>query len=177
MAGFVELSPKYKWRENDLWSALSTVVGVTDLKWQSTKTSQGNEGNHWAERNILVWSGTGEPGSASSKKPLEFEVTRHGHMADRNAPFTVTVCFKTPPPDSVAEAWRILMAVTAGKELFPSVAKKYMEKKLAKWRGDSVPGSASAAIPVAPEEESAPAAEDKDVASASVPAPAVEQVR
>ena len=172
----MELSPLYPWKEEALYRALEQVDGVNKLEWHKPERSEGKSRNYWSEWTILVWSQLG-PGSASSEEPMEFEVTRYNHMVTGERNFTVTVCFKEPPHDLVAEAWRILMAVTAGKELFPSVAKKYMEKKLAKWRGDSVPGSASAAIPVAPEEESAPAAEDKDVASASVPAPAVEQVR
>ena len=59
---------------------------------------------------------------------MEFEVTRHQHMKDPKAPYTVTVMFKEPPKGLHAEAWRISLAVVKGKELLPDHVRQYMEK-------------------------------------------------
>ena len=48
---------------------------------------------------------------------IEFETTRNDHMTDQTCPYTVSVCFKEPPREFVPEAWRILLAVTKGKQL------------------------------------------------------------
>ena len=67
-------------------------------------------------------------------------------MKDANVPYTVSVCFKTPPRDLISEAWRILRAVTAGKELLPDHVERYHRKHVAKWIGapDSAEGPSSA---------------------------------
>ena len=109
-AGFVELAPEFPWTAEDLYEELERVPGVRKVSWQTTKTSQGNVGDHRSERNILVYSSL-----ARLCQPLEFEVTRNNQKKDRHAPFTVTVCFKEPPRDWVAKAWRILSHVCAGK--------------------------------------------------------------
>ena len=98
------------------------------MEWHSWKTSQGNIGDHYMDRNILVYSNRCGPGSASSR--IEFELTRHNHMKSTNMPFTVSACFKTPPPELRAEAWRILLRVTAGKELLPDHVQKYAREAL-----------------------------------------------
>ena len=124
-AGFVELGPQFPWTAEDLYEELERVPGVLKVSWQTTKTSQGNVGDHRSERNILVYSSL-----ARLCQPLEFEVTRNNHMKDRCAPFMVTVCFKAPPRDYVPEAWRILSHVCSGKELFPEHVAKCKAKCL-----------------------------------------------
>ena len=57
---------------------------VERVEWQTTKTSQGNIGNHESERNIKVFPF--QPGIAPGKKRfLEFEVTRNDHMSENAA--------------------------------------------------------------------------------------------
>merc|ERR1712051_610629 len=68
---------------------------------------------------------------------------RHNHMQNKSVPFTVTTCFKGPPRELIAKAWRILRAVTDGKELFPRHVQQYQERCLARWCGGTAPGSAS----------------------------------
>ena len=115
------------------------MPGVYKVDWHTTKTEQGNLGDRYSERNMLVYSSL-----ARRCQPLEFEVTRWNHKKDRHAPFTVTVCFKEPPRDCVAEAWRILSHVCAGKELLPEHVAKYKAKCLRKYSEGDAPGSASA---------------------------------
>ena len=94
-AGFVELNPKYTPTSDEFFQMLKSVPGITDVRWNSTKTSQRNVGRHYMERNIVVVSDLG-PGSASH--PMEFELTRNDHMKDSRVPFTVTASFKEPIP-------------------------------------------------------------------------------
>ena len=124
-AGFVELAPEFPGTAEDLYEELERVPGSLKVSWQTTKTSQGNVGYHYGERNILMYSSL-----ARLCQPLAFEVTRNNHKKNRHAPFTVTVCFKEPPPGYVPEAWRILSHVCAGKELFPEHVAKYKAKCL-----------------------------------------------
>ena len=124
-AGFVDLAPEFSWTAEDLYEELERVPGVLKVSWQTTKTSQGNVGVHRSERNTLVYSSL-----ARLCQPLEFEVTQNNHKKDRHALFTVTVCFKEPPPGCVPEAWRILSHVCAGKELLPEHVAKYKAKCL-----------------------------------------------
>ena len=90
------------------------VPGVTDVRWQTSKSSQMYDGRlpdvRW---HILVTNelGTNELGPSSANNPFEFVLTRNDHMKDRRLPFTVTACFKEPSPDLVPEAWRILQEV------------------------------------------------------------------
>ena len=88
------------------------------------------------EQNILVYSS--RCGPDASRLSMEFELTRHNHMKDENVPFTVTACFKTPPAELRAEAWRILLHVTAGKQLCPEHVLQYANDALAR-QGKSLP--------------------------------------
>ena len=172
-AGFVELSPAHPWGSQDLWEALKKVAGVRDVAWQSSKSSQQNFGSHHMEQNIKVYSELCGKG-----RFLEFEVTRNQHMSSDKVPYAVSVCFKGPQPDLVPEAWRILCAVTEGKELFPDHVARYKQKQLGRFLGrvpeeprgaegassEAAPGSASAA-PSGAEEAKTEEAEKRAPAS------------
>ena len=104
---------------------LQKVSGVTHVEWHSSKTSQNNiSEEHYMERNILVQS------ELSARHPMEFELTRNQHMKDKRPPYTVTACFKEPSPNLVPEAWRILVEVVKGRELFPAHVARYRAKVL-----------------------------------------------
>ena len=136
-AGFAELHPTYVPTPEEFFQTLQRVPGVREVKWQTSKTSQGNAGNHYMERNVLVYSNLG------GNTPIEFELTRHNHMINKEAPYTVTTCFKSPPRHLIPEAWRILRAVTQGKELFPIHVQEWQDRSLARLGAGMVPGSAS----------------------------------
>ena len=136
-AGFAELHPDYVPTSEQFFQMLQQVPGVSEVKWQTSKTSQGNQGGHYMERNILVYS------HLAHNAAIEFELTRNNHMNNAELPFTVTTCFKNPPWDLVPEAWRILRSVTGGKELFPVKVKEWHDRILATWNVGLVPGSAS----------------------------------
>ena len=127
----------HKPKQGDLFRMLKEVPGVRKVEWHSSKTSQGNVGDHYSENNILVYSELG------GNRSIEFELTRNNHMQNSTVPFTVTTCFKAPPRELIPEAWRILRAVTDGLELFPQKVKEYEEICLARWCGGRAPGSAS----------------------------------
>ena len=62
----------------DLFQILQSAPGVVKVTWNTSKTSQGNKGNQYCVRNMLVLSKLGMgPGSASST--IEFELTRNQH--------------------------------------------------------------------------------------------------
>ena len=124
-AGFVELSPMHVWEGADLYKALSADPAVSFLQYNSTKASQGNRGDHYMEQNILVHM------SGFPNKPVEFELTRHQHMkATAGRAFTVTACFKTPPPGMEEVAWQVLLRITRGKELCPPWVQEYARRSL-----------------------------------------------
>ena len=97
-AGFAELVPSYVPTAEEYFRALQQVPGVREVKWHTTKTSQGHKGNHYMERNLLVYSDFAGPGY--NNIPIEFELTRHNHLHNSSVPYTVTACFKEPPPGS-----------------------------------------------------------------------------
>ena len=115
-AGFIELSQEHVLSTDKFRQLLIAVPGV----WQvidhpkGTKAEQGNPGDHYQQQNFFVYSNT------LDKHPMEFELTRNNHMKDPKVPFTVSACFKGPPPALVPEAWRILRKACAGKELLPT---------------------------------------------------------
>ena len=113
-AAFVELHPLFMPTPEEFKKHFEAVPGVTKVDWQTSKASQGNVGNHYCERNLLVYSSTG-PGSASS--PIEFELTRNQHVKDRKVKPTVTAMFKDPPEGLIGEAWRILLGATTDTPL------------------------------------------------------------
>ena len=61
----MELAPKYVPKPEDLFESLQKVPGVAEVKWQTSKKSQGNVGNHCCEQSILVYSAIGGPSVAS----------------------------------------------------------------------------------------------------------------
>ena len=62
---------------------------------------------------------------------------------------TLTAMFKDPPDGMVGEAWRILLAVTDGKQLLPAHVQEYCRKHVARWEGkdSNAPVSDSAHSP------------------------------
>ena len=118
--------------------SLTAVRGVdrVDLHPKGSKTQQGNVGEHYQEHNFAVYP-------AARDRPntfIEFQLTRHLHSS--SGPFTVSATYKNPPPALIPEAWRILRAACACKELLPNVVNEMEEKILKKWKseygGDSV---------------------------------------
>ena len=122
-AGFCELHRDFVLTGEEFFAMLASVPGVERVEWHTSKTSQGNAGNHYMEHNILVTSRMG-PGSASQQ--VEFELTWNNHMHNTTFSFTVTACFKEPTVSLIPEAWRILSEVVKGKELFPVHFGSYM---------------------------------------------------
>ena len=109
-AGFVELHPDRLLTQQQFYDALEKVPEVEKVAWKEDKTSQGNVGSHYMERNINVFV----LGFAST--PIEFELTRNQHMKDVSwRPYTLTACFKEPPKHLHHDAWRILMHVVKRK--------------------------------------------------------------
>ncbi len=125
-AALVEFSPQHTPTPQEFYDDLRQVPGVHKVKWQTTKSSQNNPGPHYCEQNILVYS------SLAQSAALEFELARNQHVENKTVPFTVSACFKPPPFDLIAEAWRILRVVSAGKELFPDHVEAYHRKSLRK---------------------------------------------
>ena len=113
---------------------LEKVEGVDRVEWQTSKTWQRNEGNHYCERNLLVYSKM--LGAGYDHKPMEFELTRHQHTDDPKVKPTLTAMFKDPPNGMVGEAWRILLLATKGKQLLPVHAQDYCARHLARWQRD-----------------------------------------
>ena len=130
---------------------LKTFPGITEVEWQTTKASQGNIGDHYSQRNVLVRTSIA-PSSASSK--IEFELTRNMHMVDNNVPFALNAMFKDPPERLISEAWRILLYATHGKQLFPMKVQETWKKHVKYWSGeepvfDSYPGALATGPPLA----------------------------
>ena len=103
------------------------------------------------KKNVLVHTSIGL-GSASP--PIEFEVTRNMHMANKSVPFTVTAMFKDPPIRLIGEAWRILLHATDGKQLLPQRMQECWKKHVKHWSGkepvsDSYPGAPATCPPLA----------------------------
>ena len=115
-AAFVECHPSFLPTPAECKSLLEAVPLVTKVEWQ------------WDVGNLLVYSSAGP---ASDSPPIEFELTRHQHFPARRATATVTIMFKDPPEGLLGEAWRILLAVTEGKQLLPAHALQYGKKYLA----------------------------------------------
>ena len=131
-AGFCEFAQDYVPTDEQFFQKLSAVEGVKHVRWQTSKTSQGNASdNHHFQHNILVTSAL--PGAASHC--IEFELTRNNHMTDVRVPFTVTACFKEPTPHLIPEAWRILTAVVGNKALIPQRFREAKNNTL--WRYDN----------------------------------------
>ena len=82
---FVELVPSFypsKEKDPQIFKAmLEEVAGVGRVEWQTSKTSQGNVGDHYCEHNLLVYSKI--VGRSYACQPIEFELTRHQHTKDK----------------------------------------------------------------------------------------------
>ena len=84
-SAFVELVPSFYPSEEEgpqiFKAMLEEVAGVGRVEWQTSKTSQGNVGDHYCEQNLLVFSKM--VGRSFACQPIEFELTRHQHTKDK----------------------------------------------------------------------------------------------
>ena len=55
-AGFVELSPMHAMEPAELHDALAADPAVSRVVYNSTKTSEGNPGNHYMEQSLLAFA-------------------------------------------------------------------------------------------------------------------------
>ncbi len=159
-AGFVELSPHPLMTGDCLYAALADDRAVRRVVHNTTKTSQGNAGNHYMEQNLLAYV-------AGFERPVEFELTRHQHMRPApGRPYTVTACFKQPPAGMEAVAWQILLRVTAGRELLPDWVRQCAVRSLARL-GQQLPGDEAAAPEATPAPQALPEVAASGLGSAS----------
>ena len=131
------------------------------VEWQ---TSGKAFGHHYCKQNLLVHSSTG-PGSA--RPPINFSLTKCGHLKDGGGKDTVTAMLKDPPNGLIGEAWRILLAAATGNQLLPDWAQQYRKKHVALWEGkepdsDSNPGEATTGPPPVEEPRGLPPGENPD---------------
>ena len=129
LAGFIELNDDTMTAEM-LREQLNLVPRICSvyLHKKGSKTDQNNAGNHAQEHNLMV-----DVIIKNRVKTLEFEVTKHQNIKEKNAPKTITVCFKTTSADRVCEGWRILRYVCNGRELFPEKVKNWHAEIVAKY--------------------------------------------
>ena len=121
----MELASDALMTEGEFYDALAQAPGVAKVAWAAAKQEQGNPGQHYMERDVKVYV-IGFP-----RRPLVFALSRHMHMPQaRGYPLTVTACFKEPPLPLRGDAWRILMHVVKGRELFPTLAADYCRRAL-----------------------------------------------
>ena len=135
-SAFVELAPSVRATPHLLYIWLrSSKKYVDHVEWQTSKSSQGNLGDHISERNIKVFPY--QPGVPRAKQRyVEFELTRNDHMSENApCPTTVTVMFKDPAKQLVVQAWQILRHVCRGKELFPAKVDEWMTDALKNYTG------------------------------------------
>ena len=79
-----------------------------------------------------MYSLIARPGSASP--PIEFVLTRYGHMKGPTCVKpTLTAMFKDPPVGLIGEAWRILLVATDGKQLLPGHVLDYWKRHVRRW--------------------------------------------
>ena len=92
-AGMVELHPLYLLTEEEFKSRLASAPGVASVVYKATgKAEQGNVGDHFMERNLMVHL------DCDFDPPLEFKLIRHHHMVPGpNCPYTIMAMFKDPP--------------------------------------------------------------------------------
>ena len=64
-SAFVELAPQYVAKAEQLYEWLDACHLVERVEWQTSKTSQGNVGNHVSEYNIRVFPKGQRAGSAT----------------------------------------------------------------------------------------------------------------
>ena len=114
--GFIELNGRL---EVDAWKELLEGVPCVErveLHPKGSKADQGNDSeNHYQAHNFWVFS------SVYPSVGMEFELSRHQHSKDTRKAFTVTALFKNVGNRAKQlEAWRILRASVAGRELLPA---------------------------------------------------------
>ena len=139
MSAFVELHPSwYPSKEEgpqEFKRLLEAGPGVERVEWQTAKASQGKVEHSYCKQNLLVYSLIARPGSASP--PIEFVLTRYGHMKGPTCVKpTLTAMFKDPPVGLIGEAWRILLVATDGKQLLPGHVLDYWKKHVTRWEID-----------------------------------------
>ena len=143
-SAFVELVHGFMPTPKEFKAILENVQGVSHVEWKKSKADQGNLGNHYCQCNMMVYTSTHRPGSASS--PIDFELTTNQHMKDPSVIKTVAAMFKGRPRERIPVAWSILLRATDGKQLFPVVVKSYWQDHVARWSNDE-PGSAAGPSP------------------------------
>ncbi|CAK0881623.1 unnamed protein product, partial [Prorocentrum cordatum] len=135
-SGMVELHPQRLLTREEFKTNLLAAPGVLKVVDASSKTSQGNRGDHVFEQNLEVHLHR-EPHVA-----MEFEITRNSHMKHmERRPYTETAMFKDPPPPKRhhAAAWRVLLRAVKGRELLPQHARDYCKSCLTRhgtWEDD-----------------------------------------
>jgi hypothetical protein len=117
---FIELNSRL---EVDAWKVLLEGVRGVDSVGphpKGTKADQGNDGDHYQATNFWVTS------SIYPTVGMEFELSRHQHSKDKRRVFTVTALFKNVGSrEKQLEAWRILRASVAGRELLPIFVEEF----------------------------------------------------
>ena len=102
---------------------LEGVRGVDSvgLHPKGSKADQGNDSeNHYQAHNFWVTS------SVYPSVGMEFALSRHQHSKDTCKAFTVTALFKNVGNRAKQlEAWRILRASVAGRELLPVLVEEF----------------------------------------------------
>ncbi|CAK0844998.1 unnamed protein product [Prorocentrum cordatum] len=136
-SGIVELHPQRLLTREGFKTNLLAAPGVLKVVDKSSKSSQGNRGDHVFEQNLEVHLHR-EPHVA-----LEFEITRNSHMKHMEGrPYTETAMFKDPPKRHHAAAWRVLLHAVKGRELLPQHARDYCKSCLTRhgtWEDDVLP--------------------------------------
>ena len=118
LANFIELkSEQPPMTPAEFVELLSAVPGVLHVVMHpKTKAEQNNYGDHYQERNVLVYS------QMYPEHGMEFELTTYNH--DKNWS-TISACYKTQfDRPRAMEAWRILKHSVAGRELNAQVVEK-----------------------------------------------------
>ena len=131
MAGFVELRADCGFAVQEFIEALCGLEGVLGAVWVEALANQSGYQNPLMQGRIQVFHRS--TGMYHGCPCIEFELTRQDHMPSPPAPDTMTVWFREPPQALHAEAWLILCAVTAGRQLEPEHVWKYATGVLAKY--------------------------------------------
>ena len=150
-SAFAELKVGLRPTKEEFKAMLERVPGVQEVRWQTSKQDQGNPGNHYFDTNLLVRGQTGDA-------YIEFELTRNQHSTGLHMPFTVTAMFKDPPNGYVGEAWRILLAVTKDKQLYPQQVQQYFMEHTARWADGEPNSDSDSDAPGKPDSEADPKA-------------------
>ena len=133
-AGFVELAPGCKMVNlptvvsQEFYDALAKLPSVARVEWKESKTSQDNVGNHYMQRNVMVYvpGFAARPSSSSSRGASTRKKWRVALSPSRRAS-------ESPHRGLEVDAWRILMHVVRGKELLPEHAREYCSRALKGW--------------------------------------------